>query len=152
MQYWILSHFLSWAINFGTEVFRYLVKNAGWNISARHSRIIRSSDNSWLCCCMVTANYCSRPEISHQTSLGSLLMASQEKDQWELQRSITLYFAQNTKSDHSITNMPLKRKKYYNSIPLSTNWVKAELYWNFPHIFRSETASFDHFLYLVQQL
>lgn len=29
------------------------------------------------------------------------------------------------KCDHSIINMHLKRKKYYNIIPLSTNWGKA---------------------------
>lgn len=26
MEYWILSHFLSWAINFEAKVFRHLVK------------------------------------------------------------------------------------------------------------------------------
>lgn len=93
MEYGMLSHFLSWAINFDTKVFRHLVKLL---VEMFLLGTQESSDNSddcvVLCCGMVTANHHSRTETSHQTSLGSLMMASHEKDQWGLWRSRNFVF------------------------------------------------------------
>lgn len=92
MEYWILSHFLSWAINFGTEVFRHLVKMLVEMFLLGTQESSDGSDNSWLCCGMVTANHYSRTETSYHTSLRSLMRASQEKDQWGWWRSRNFVF------------------------------------------------------------